>query len=497
MDENINITPEGGKDPENDLDETLRIFENIRHEKSAPVEETRETDAVSASAKEPVSQEVSAPKETDANVDLPPAVPAAKTRVDLDRVPPRAARLPQAPAEAPEAVSLDDFNRTAGGRGKIRTKEKKKRSHRLIKTVLYLAFVAVCCYLIVNTGWNVANDVFAFVGEDRAGHPIAAPVEEENVTVTVPSGADTSIIAKILKDAGVIRYPFVFEKYAAFRISRRSYLTGKYLTGDVTVNPMMNYDTLIDTLSDYERTRTGTVRITIPEGLTVKETLALLEENGVGKAEDYLAALNDFDYDDYRFMAVLTRDGLSAYRFDPAYSYRLEGYLFPDTYDFYLDENPVSAIDKFLQNFDRKFSDDFYDRCEALGLTVDQVITLASMIEKEGNNPVDYGLISSVFHNRLKNSANYPYLNSDATVQYASGVHTDAYEVDTSIDHPYNTYLYRGLPPGPICSPGYEAICAALWPENTSYYFFYTKKNGETVYARTYAEHQRNVASDN
>ena len=122
-------------------------------------------------------------------------------------------------------------------------------------------------------------------------------------------------------------------------------------------------------------------------------------------------------------------------------------------------------------------------------------MTLASMIEKEGNNPSDYYYISSVFHNRLK-SSEYPFLNSDATIQYALSERTGLYDIDTNLDHPYNTYKNRGLPPGAICNPGIQAIDAALYPESTNYYYFYTKKNGETVFSRTYEQHQQIVNAD-
>lgn len=190
------------------------------------------------------------------------------------------------------------------------------------------------------------------------------------------------------------------------------------MSGEVTVNPLMNYDTLINTLPTMSVPVRGTVRITIPEGLTVNEILDLFEKNGVGKKSDFTDALQTHEYD-FKFCKNLTKDNLSEYRFDTNYSYRLEGYLFPDTYDFYLNENPVSAINKLLVNFNKKFEEEFYARCDELGMTVDEVITLASMIEKEGNNAEDYYIISSVFHNRLKNKANFPYLNSDATLQYA------------------------------------------------------------------------------
>ena len=317
---------------------------------------------------------------------------------------------------------------------------------------------------------------------------------EMQIVIDIPENATTADVGKILKKAGVIEYPGIFKLYANYRIDKRSYLTGEYLPGEHIVNPMMNYDKLLDRLSDYKRDVSGTVRITIPEGLTVNETLDLLQQKGVGRKADYKEALQEFVYE-YDFITGLTADKLSEHRFDTNTSYRLEGYLFPDTYDFYLNENPVSAIDKFLANFDKKFEEEYYTRAAELGFTVDEIIILASMIEKEGNNPSDYYYISSVFHNRLK-SSEYPYLNSDATLQYALSERKGLYDLDTSIDHPYNTYKYRGLPPGPICNPGVQAIDAALYPEKTNYYFFYTKKNGETVFSRNYDEHQRIVNAD-
>ena len=394
-------------------------------------------------------------------------------------------------------ISLDDFNyrETASEKSGKKSKKSEKNADEvkvtflgsvkfgIIKIVLYVAFVALCSYFISKYVISVGNDVYAFVKND------------EEITVTIPEGASTEEVAELLCDSGVIKHPKIFKVYADYRISKRSYLEGDYAVGDVKVNPMMNYDALINAVKGYEKAKVGTVRITIPEGLTVDETLELLEENGVGKKEDYVEALNNFEYE-YRFAEGLTKDKISPIRFDTNYSYRLEGYLFPDTYDFYLNENPISAIDKFLVNFERKFEEEFYERCDQLGMTVDEVITLASLIEKEGNNASDYYEISSVFHNRLNNSASYPYLASDASIQYALDERTGAYDINTGLDHPYNTYIYKGLPPGPICNPGIEAIYAALYPEKTSYYFFYTKKNGETVFSRTYEEHQRYINAD-
>lgn len=501
--ENLPHTPntDGVSDSADDIDDVIKIFHKDPAHTPHPAASTPTKVDFDAVKKPPVPQTNGEKKKAS---DAPRAVPHTGTVSSgaLSRAPSPTHSASSQPHPA-NAVSLDDFNR--GENAAIQAKKKKNNqtkvsflgstSFGVAKLLAYIAFVALCSFLIVNTAVNVGNDVFAFVKKDANGMPVAELREDMNITVTIPEGADTKTVASILKDAGVIKYPGVFEKFAKFRISKRSYLTGKYLSGEVTVNPLMNYDTLINTLSDYERSQRGTVRITIPEGLTVNEILALFEKNGVGKKEDFLDALQTHDYD-FKFCKNLTKENLSEYRFDTNYSYRLEGYLFPDTYDFYLSENPVSAINKLLVNFNKKFEEEFYERCDELGMTVDEIITLASMIEKEGKNAEDYYLISSVFHNRLKNSANFPYLNSDATLQYALAERSGPYGLDTSYDHPYNTYKYKGLPPGPICNPGTEAIYAALYPEKTSYYYFYTKRDGETVYAKTFEEHQRYVNAD-
>ncbi len=481
MDENKNGSQNSNT---SDIDEVIKVFHK-EHANDIPQAPTN-ADATRVSF-EPVKKPT-APKPMDTD-----AKPAQATE-------PTVKKAASASVHS-STVSLDDFN--TGELDKTQKadhKHKKGKDDRVsflgsvpfgvVKLVAYIAFVLVSAYLLSTTVINVGNDVFAFV---KDGEAVINP--EKNVNIILPEGASTGDVAKILEEAGVIEYPWVFEQYAKFRISRRSYLDGTYLFGEQTVNPMMNYDTLIATLADYERTKKGTVRITFSEGLTVDETIDLLVQNGVGKKEDYTEALQEFAYE-YKFAGLLTKESLSKYRFDTDYSYRLEGYLFPDTYDFYLNENPISALNKFLVNFNKKFEEEFYERAEELGMTVDEVITLASLIEKEGNNAEDYYYISSVFHNRLKNSASFPYLNSDASLQYALDERTGLYNLDTTLDHPYNTYKYRGLPPGPICNPGTEAIYAALYPYDTNYYYFYTKKNGETVYSRTFEQHQNYVNAD-
>lgn len=488
-----NIKNNGNMSSDNDIDDILKIMHK-KQQNNVPSASTNtdatviEMDAVKKDSTPVKPEEPADNGATRINMAPVKPVPKKESTQPAPQPKPTTSKLPSG------GISLDDFNETPAPSKKASNPPRSTVSgvakSGVTKLIIYLIIVIVISVSLSNAIINVGNDVFAF---NKNG--LGKLIEEENVTVVIPEGADTGDVAKILHKAGVIKYPGIFNLYANFRISKRSYLTGKYLTGEQTVNHMMNYDAIINTLSDYERSVSGTVRITIPEGLTVNETLSLLEEKGVGKAKDFIEALQTFEYD-YEFTKLLTKDALSEHRFNTDISYRLEGYLFPDTYDFYLNENPVSAINKLLVNFNKKFEEAFYDRCKELNMTVDEVITLASLIEKEGNNATDFYYISSVFHNRLKNSASFPFLNSDATLQYALEQRVGAYDVDTSYEHPYNSYINKGLPPGPICNPGIEAIYAALYPEKTNYYYFYTKKNGTTVYSTTYEQHQNYVNAD-
>ncbi len=406
-------------------------------------------------------------------------------------------------------ISLDDFSDTddnqprnlpkkripAGNsnaqKGKAEKKAKKKSGtlSGFTKTLIYLAVVLSLCIIISVTVINVGNDIFAFVKEDK------------EAVITLPKDATAEDVAEILKENGIIEYPIVYEMYTEFRIGRRAHLTGKYKTTPITVNANMNYDQLLAALS-VTKSQNNVVRITIPEGYTTQEIIDLFKASGMRNAGKMEEALQNFDYD-YRFMDSLDKELQSSedakYRLDSQYGYRLEGYLFPDTYDFFVDENPVTSISKLLDNFNSKFDESFYDRATQLGYTVDEIIILASIIEAEGDNVDDYAKISSVFHNRMNSPANFAgKLQSDATVQYALGTHKSRLEDgDTDIEHPYNTYQIKGLPPGPICNPGYEAIYAALYPEKTNYYYFLSRSDGVTVFSTTYNQHLNAIAESN
>jgi len=398
-------------------------------------------------------------------------------------------------------VSLEDFDSIPI---KPKKKEKKPNNKRFVpgyvKVIIYLSIVLAVSIFISASIILITNDVFALTKENK------------EITVEIKEGATVKEVAKELKEKGVIKYSGIYKLYLKFRADGN--MDGKFLSGTHKLNSDMNYEQII-TLLTISMKPDDIVRVTIPEGYTVNEILDLLEEKKVidkeGRAT-MVAKLNDVNSLDYKFLpempdTITNKDGQK--ELDTDKFYLLEGYLFPDTYDFYMGENIDSIIAKLLNNFESKFDEMFYSRCEDLGMTVDEVITLASMIQAEGDNSYDFNLISTVFHNRLNNWSN-PKLESDATALYALMASKDRKDVTDeeilTVDSPYNTYETIGLPPGPVCNPGYEAIYAALYPHdklvitdeqgNTEYipieyYFFYTAScNGNTYFSETNAQHE-------
>lgn len=347
--------------------------------------------------------------------------------------------------------------------------------HNIIKTIIYIIFITVVgCFLAYYVITRI-NDLYAFVKDT------------DEVEIVVPENATVNEIADILYEAGIIEYPSFFKFYAELKNASERYA---FKAGTYVVNPMMNYDQLFLWL---EGTREQSIkRITIPEGYTVDEIINLFVAEGFGTREGFINAIQNYEFDN-EFIKLIDNSP------ERGRHYRLEGYLYPDTYDVYTDKSEEYYIYKLLDRFEDIYSEKFQERAAELGLTMDQVITIASMIEKEAVIHNEYEVVSSVFHNRINNFVQYPNIESDATVVYAIQLATgkrvtELSEEDLKIDSKYNTYLYKGLPPGPISNPGYEAIASALYPENTKYYYFVSSLEGETFFAETYAAHQKNIA---
>lgn len=237
-------------------------------------------------------------------------------------------------------------------------------------------------------------------------------------------------------------------------------------------------------VTEQAETTSNVVRVTFPEGSTVSQMAALLEENGVCSAAEFMTeADNPLNIEGFEFSIPNPQER----------AFLLEGYLFPDTYEFYRNESAASAIKRFLKNTQSKLTDEVAARCEELGYTVDEILTLASIVQEEAGDPAEMGKVASVIHNRLE-SKSYPRLQCDVATFYLRDYvkpYTDEQEYESLVEL-YNTYNCDGLPAGPITNSGMDAINAALYPEDTDYYFFVTDSDGAYYYAETWSEHVKN-----
>lgn len=345
------------------------------------------------------------------------------------------------------------------------TRRRKKRSG-LSGAAIYAIFVIGVSALLACIGWVAANNV------------LALNKPEKTATITITNDDSFGDVAEKLKDEGLIEYKFLFNLFATFTRSKDDVVAGTF-----TLNTDMDYRALLSGMSANSATR-ATVTVTIPEGYTVDQIFTLLEEKGVASVEDLQDMAANHDYA-FSFLQDLE---LGDY-------HRLEGYLYPDTYEFTTPQNPLYVINKMLVRFDEQFTDAMRQEVADSGRTIHEIITIASMIEKEtdGNDRAD---IASVIYNRLNNPSGgtQGYLQIDATLAYINGGKVPT-EADKSIDSPYNTYLYKGLPAGPISNPGLESIKAAMNPNSTSYYYYALGDDGVHHFFKTLREQQNFIAT--
>lgn len=345
--------------------------------------------------------------------------------------------------------------------------------------LMYFVFCVSLSVVLACCAWMAAVDVLA-LNKERVESTITLPkdiftyteveVEQDDGTVKTRevSHADIDYVADTLKEAGLIEYKWLFKLFCWFSDAETEVDPGTY-----TLNTSLDYNALVSNM------RTGTASmatttVTFPEGFTMQEIFERLEENGICSVEDLYEAAADYSYN-YSFLDWATVGDAS----------RLEGYLFPDTYEFYQGEQASNAINRFLLNFHGKLTADMYAQAESLNITLHQAVIIASMIESEAANDAERANIASVIYNRL--AADMP-LQIDATVMYALGEHKEFLtEADLQVDSPYNTYLHTGLPAGPICNPGLASLNAALQPSNTDYlYYALDTATGEHVFFNNY-----------
>ena len=365
-----------------------------------------------------------------------------------------------------DTMQFDKPKRTASGTEKAR-RAKKRRQQLFNRTFLYAMMVIVASLLLAVYALHVANDALALMKPSS------------DLSVKIEKGSTVGRIARELKDAGLIEYRWAFVLFAKVTGNADSFQYGTYV-----LNTDMDYLELVTNLQKTASFR-ATVTVMIPEGAELREIIATLDEKNVCTAEELWDAVENHPFD-YDFLQNL-----------PERENRLEGYLFPDTYEFFEQSDAVTVLTKFLDNFEVKFSQELRDRAREIGMSIDEVVTLASIIEREAASDEDRATVSSVFHNRL-NSTQYPLLQSCATVQYVLQERKPVLTYDDiKIDSPYNTYLYEGLPIGPIASPGLASIRAALYPETTDYYFFVVTADGTHIFSKTLAEHNAAVKQAN
>ncbi len=341
----------------------------------------------------------------------------------------------------------------------------------LIKALIYIAAVLAISGFLGITGVRWGNDIFAFVKE------------ETEATVVIPQYATIDEIADILNSNGLISEPAAFKFWVKFKYRNKNLVI---VPGTYELKSTMNYDQMIYEFREKPAPR-QIVEVVIPEGYTVDQIIALLvDEYHIGTREGYVKAINEYPYD-YGFMDELNKIELS-----PDRKYRLEGYIFPAKYEVYSDISEVGIVDYFLSAFEKRFDKLYYDRLTELNMNLDEAITLASIIQAEGRYDSEFYTISSVFHNRL-NSTDMKKLESDATINYYLPERKEQLpREDLETPNPYNTYLNEGLPPGAICNPGLEAIHAALYPDETKYFYFVADADGHSLFAETLNQHNRN-----
>ena len=357
----------------------------------------------------------------------------------------------------------------------FRPRRKKRRRPRKKSRKLSCALVLLT--LVISSGVVLAVAVLTVAMEI---YGINKDFNER--VITIPQGASTSAIAEQLKKEDMIELPWFFRL-----ISRMNEKDGSYIAGEHVLSPSMSYQAMIEELCVNHAEEREYMTVTIPEGKNLLEAAEILEKNEICDADDFLFYFNaggfGFNFEKYLPEA-------NAMKFQ-----QREGYCFPDTYEFYIDEDPQIVAQKIYANFDSKLTAGEYAKMEELGMTLDEVITLASIVQAEAANEKEMRMIAGIFHNRLINRAVFDKLQSDPTKKYAEEViHPNLPVRNEMMEDAYNTYVGPGLPPGAIGNPGKAAIDAVLYPQESSYYYFYANVDTKvTYYAETYEQHLANI----
>ncbi len=355
-------------------------------------------------------------------------------------------------------------------RDQSRGVEKSRKKKRKFNFGLYIGCVVIVSALLAGIGWLLANDLCS-LNKDYV-----------EVKVTVEEDESFGDVVSELKHEGLINYKWFFKLYATISGDKKMVDSGSY-----ELNSNMDYRCLLRRMHDYEAdlmSNEGLTRVTIPEGYNVQQIIDLLVEKEVASREDLEDACANFEFEDYTFLEDDMKGKVE----------RMEGFLFPDTYYFDPNKTAVYAIDTMLTAFTIQFDDEMNAAIAESPYSMYELITIASLIEKETDG-TDQAKIASVIYNRLNNGGETNHLlQVDASLQYALGREVTEKDYET-LDSDYNLYQHEGLPPTPIANPGLESIKAALFPEDTDYYYYVLDPaEGHHVFAKTLAEHNQNIA---
>lgn len=413
----------------------------------------------------------------------------ARMSVAQEEVPPEETELSEEPEESLPEEARED---TQPGKPlpKIRPKMKKGYGFfgipHIISTIIWLALTVAIGVSLGRVLWVCCADVMSF------GKP------QVTAYVDVKEGDDIETIAQKMADANLIRYPNLFVKFAEITKKHDRIKVGVHELGS-----HLDYNAMLNNMV-YTSSARQEVKITFPEGYNCAQMFRILEENGVCSVADLEEYCANGELGDYWFLEGLPRGD----------KYCLEGYLAPDTYMFYTEDKPENVIAKFLDEFDDRFTDIMKDDLTTMQeryakmlanhgysseyiaenpLTLHQVVTVASVVERETANDAESYDIAGVFYNRVTNP-NVLTMGSDATVYYAVGdflrEKTELTQEDLDSDSPYNTRKAPGIPPGPICNPGAYSLYAALDPNDHDYlYFIYDRENNHHLFSSSYDEH--------
>lgn len=365
--------------------------------------------------------------------------------------------------------------------------EEEEKPKSIGRTVAYMLTVLLVSVVLAILMWFAADDVLALTKTDNV------------ITVVVESDDTFDDVTQKLHDRGLVRYKFLFKLYGKFAHAEDIIEPGTF-----ELNQLFDYHALVNALASGSESR-KTVTLTFPEGYTCEQIYEMLVVNQVCKEKELAEAAANYEFD-YEFLKDIPYGEEN----------RLEGYLFPDTYEFYVNDTPERVLGKFLDNFQKKFTEEMVAEIDVLNesirermddegsfteeeienamMDMNKIVIVASLIEKEAGSDQERDMISSVIYNRL-NTRVHELLQIDATVSYAIGENKAVLsENDYAYDSPYNTYRNKGLPPGPIANPGINSLKAALNPRETDFYFYALNSGGTHTYFETYEEHREFVS---